>query len=129
MDVKYGEGNTRYGPGISIDMTGVEIVIAIEAYLVERGVYIGGSRTITVNGELCGSGHVYVDPSGFVVYNGETMFGRGPSQQPEQELRNLVDGEYESLAGISKKDFWDWSSGLVDGLAKRISDKIYKEYF
>ena len=44
----------------------------------------------------------------------------------ESELRNLVDGEYESLEGLSKKDFWDWAAGMVDGLTKQISDKVYK---
>ena len=45
----------------------------------------------------------------------------------ERELRSLVDGDYESLTGLSRKDFWHWASGLIDGLTKKIADKIYKE--
>jgi len=81
MDVRYGEGDTKYGPGVSIDMTGDEIATAIEAYLMAHGVHIDGPRTITVNSKLCEAGHVYVDPSGFVIDNGEMMSGRGPYQR------------------------------------------------
>lgn len=34
MEVKYGKGKTQYGPGVSIDLTGDEVVTAIDAYLV-----------------------------------------------------------------------------------------------
>lgn len=77
MRVEYGKGTTEFGPGVSIELTGDEVAIAIDAYLVSHGVHIRGSRTITVNGELCEEGHVYVDPSGFVVDNGRHLSGRG----------------------------------------------------
>ena len=80
MDVRYGEGKTEYGPGVSIDLDGSEVAIAIDAYLVSHNIFVGGPRTITVNGELCDTGRVYVDPSGFVIDNGERMSGRGPNQ-------------------------------------------------
>lgn len=79
MEVKYGEGPTKYGPGVSIELTGNEVAVAIDAWLVAQGVRVSGPRTITVNGELCDRGHVYVDPCGQVVAQGEKFSGRGPS--------------------------------------------------
>lgn len=61
---------------MSIELTGDEVATAISAYLVARGVHVDGPRTITVNGELCEAGRVYVDPSGFVVHEGERISGR-----------------------------------------------------
>ncbi len=80
MKVRHGEGRTEYGPGVQIDLTGDEVAIAIDAYLVARGVAISGPRTITVNGGLCEFGGVYVDPSGFAIRKGRKIDGRGPSE-------------------------------------------------
>jgi hypothetical protein len=77
MNVRHGNGTTEYGPGVSIDLTGDEVATAIDAWLVAHGIHVSGPRTITVNGELCAVGHVYVDPSGFVVARGEKVSGRG----------------------------------------------------
>lgn len=77
VDIKRGEGTTEYGPGVSIDLTGDEVATAIAAYLVAHDINISGPRTIRVNGELCEVGHVYVDPSGFVVSAGMMISGRG----------------------------------------------------
>lgn len=78
MEIKSGEGTTKYGPGVSIKLTGDEVASAISAWLVAHGVYISGPRTVTVNGDLCSDGLVYVDPSGFVIANGEGLSGRDP---------------------------------------------------
>lgn len=78
MKIGYGDGTTKYGPGVSIDMTGDEVALAISAYLVAHGVHTSGPRTITVNGEFCEAGRVYVDPDGFVVADGKKLSGRGP---------------------------------------------------
>ena len=83
MNVGYGGGRTEYGPGVSIDLTGDEVATAIDAWLVAHGVHVSGPRTITVNGELCENGHVYVDPSGFVVYEGKRLSGRGANATNE----------------------------------------------
>ena len=77
MNVKYGKGSTAYGPGVSISLTSEEVATAIHAWLVAHNVYISGPRTTRVNGELCDYGHVYVDPSGFVISDGEKFSGRG----------------------------------------------------
>ena len=77
MNVKLGEGTTKYGPGVNIDLDGDEVAIAISAYLVAHDVHVIGPRTIRVNGELCKSGHIYVDPSGRVVAEGVEISGRG----------------------------------------------------
>ena len=78
MDVKFGNGQTEYGPGVEIDLTGDEIATAIDSYLVAHNIYVNGPRTINVNGELCEVGRVYVDPSGFVIdQEGEKISGRG----------------------------------------------------
>ena len=49
MKVKYGKGKTEYGPGVSIELTGNDVAIAIDAYLVAHRIHVDGSRTITVN--------------------------------------------------------------------------------
>jgi hypothetical protein len=77
MKIDFGSGKTQYGPGVKIELSGDEVATAIDAYLVAHGVYVSGPRTITVNGELCEEGLVYVDPSGFVIFNGEEWNGRG----------------------------------------------------
>ncbi len=80
MNIKYGNGTTEYGPGVSIELDGNEVATAIDAYLVSHNIYVSGPRTITVNGELCEDGHVYVDPSGFVVSDGREFSGRGKNE-------------------------------------------------
>lgn len=77
MEVKFGSGKTKYGPGVSIQLTGDDIAVAIYAYLVAHGIHVSGPRTVTVNGELCELGEVYVDPSGFVIADGERFDGGG----------------------------------------------------
>jgi hypothetical protein len=77
MKIYFGEVKSEYGPGVSIELTGDEVATAIDAYLVAHGVYVGGPRTVTVNGELCELGRVYVDPSGAVVFEGKRFSGRG----------------------------------------------------
>ena len=77
MKIEHGKGTKEYGPGVSIHLDGDEIATAIDAWLGAHGVHVGGPRTITVNGELCERGHIYVDPSGCVVANGERISGRG----------------------------------------------------
>ena len=77
MNIKLGNGKTEYGKGVDIELSGEEVARAIDAYLVSLGVHVDGARTITVNGELCESGKVYVDPSVFVVSYGVKFSGRG----------------------------------------------------
>ena len=78
MRIKHGEGRSEYGPGVIIELTGEEVATAIASYLVARRVHYSGPRTITVNGELCEEGRVYVDPSGFVITSkGKKLSGRG----------------------------------------------------
>jgi len=80
MKVRFGDGKTECGPGVSIEMTGDEVATAIDAWLVSHGVCVSGPRTIRVNGDLCEEGRVYVDPSGFVVADGQMLSGRGPGR-------------------------------------------------
>jgi len=80
MEIKYGNETTEFGPGVSIDLTGDEVATAIDAWLVAHSVHVHGSRSVTVNGELCENGKIYVDPSGFVVAEGLHLSGRGPAQ-------------------------------------------------
>ncbi len=77
MNIQRGNGCTKYGPGVSIDLTGDEVATAISSWLVAHGVHISGPRTVSVNGELADVGHVYVDPVGFVITgDGEKISGR-----------------------------------------------------
>lgn len=77
MKVSQRISKTQYGPGVDITLSGDEVAIAIDAYLVAHGVHVSGPRTIRVNEELCEKGHIFVDPSGFVIYNGEKIDGKG----------------------------------------------------
>jgi len=78
LKVKHGKGTTKHGPGVRIELTGDEVAIAIDAYLVARNVVVSGPRTIQVNGALCESGLVYVDPNGFVINKkGKKISGDG----------------------------------------------------
>lgn len=75
MKVKKGKGKTEYGRGVDIKLTGDEVAHAIDTYLLAHGIIVRGSRTITVNGELCEMGRVYIDPSGFVIHKGKKIDG------------------------------------------------------
>lgn len=75
MKIYSGSGVTQYGPGVQIDLKGSEVARAISTYLHAHEVYINGPMTITVNGELCEFGEVYVDPSGKVVVKEECFYG------------------------------------------------------
>lgn len=77
MKVRHGDGKTVFGPGVVIELTGDEVALAIDAYLVAHGIHVSGARTVTVNEERCDAGEVYVDPSGFVVFEGRRISGRG----------------------------------------------------
>ena len=85
MKVNYGHGKTEYGPGIEVKLTGVEVVKAIQAYLVAHSVHLNGPCTFMVNGRLIKKGRVYVDPSGFVICEGEKLSGRGPDESSVEE--------------------------------------------
>lgn len=79
MKVEHGTSNpSGFGTGVYITLSGDELATAIDAYLVAHGICVSGPRTVTVNGMLCKDGRVFVDPSGFVIHEGERLDGRGP---------------------------------------------------
>lgn len=57
----------RQNNGVTIRLDGNEICRAIDAWLVAMHLTVRGPRTITVNGDLCKRGQVYVDPAGYVI--------------------------------------------------------------
>jgi hypothetical protein len=77
MIIKHGSGTTEFGPGVDVRLTGDEVATAIDAFLVAHGIHVIGPRTVTVNGNLCEAGKVYVDPSGRVITDGREYSGRG----------------------------------------------------
>ena len=81
MKVRHGDGKTEYGPGVTIELTGDEVAMAIATYLVAHGIHVRGPRTVTVNNELCEEGEVYVDPSGFVMAGGKRLNGDGTTDR------------------------------------------------
>jgi hypothetical protein len=82
MRIRYGKGTTEYGPGVDIQLTGDEVATAVMAWLVAHGVHVDGPRTVTVNGELCQRGRVYVDPEGFAITpRGRKFSGRGTESE------------------------------------------------
>lgn len=101
MEIMHGEVTTKYGPGVSITLSGNEIATAISAYLVAHDVHVVGPRTIRVNGELCGSGSIYVDPSGRVVAKGKAISGRGKVKAAPEKLDQYKDALNEIANGLS----------------------------
>jgi len=83
MKIKYGKNkNNTLGPGIEINLNGVEIATAINNYLVSRKIEIYGARTIRINGQSIQSGKVFIDPTGAIICknkNGDMEYfsGRG----------------------------------------------------
>ena len=75
MKIDYGVGKTQYGPGVSIELTGDEVAMAIDQYLTNMKVIVKGPRTIRVNNEPCMKGQIYVDPSGSVIYGTQHFSG------------------------------------------------------
>ena len=75
MKVKKVKGESQYGKGVLISLSGSEVATAIDAYLVARGIHVSGARTIRVNDALVSSGRVYVDPSGYVIKKGKKIEG------------------------------------------------------
>ena len=79
--VEYGENTAKYGPGVFIELSGVEVAKAIDLYLYSQDVIVQGPRTIFYDGKLlkdvC---MVYVDPSGFVIHEGEKFYGSGEKE-------------------------------------------------
>jgi hypothetical protein len=73
MTITNGKGTTKYGAGVNISLTGDEVALAIHAYLVARNVHVRGASTITVNGERCKEGNIYVDPSGECFHGNESV--------------------------------------------------------
>ena len=65
--------------GVDIHLSGDEVATAIDAYLVSHSIHVNGPRTITVNGQLCEVGKVYVDPSGQVIAEGERITSKTKS--------------------------------------------------
>lgn len=80
MEVRHGDGTTEFGPGVMIELSGDEIAIAVDAYLVAHGVSVSGPRTVRVKGTQIDDGHVYVDPCGSVVVHGTRLTGRGETE-------------------------------------------------
>jgi hypothetical protein len=79
MKIEYGSGQTKYGPGIDITLTPEDVVRAIQAYLVAKGIHVNGPATYRVNNTLIESARIYIDPSGFVIHKGRKISGRGDS--------------------------------------------------
>jgi hypothetical protein len=70
---------TKYdGKGTHIELDGNELAHAINSYLYAINVVIVGARTVTVSTNegdsgLCGGAHVYVDPSGYAIVEGDEV--------------------------------------------------------
>jgi hypothetical protein len=119
MKIEYGNGTTEYGPGVDIHLTGEEVATAVEAFLAFKGTHIEGARTITVNGDLCRRGHIYVDPSGFVIDNGKTMYGRGPGPMCHitSEIMKMVKADFITMSRAAE----------ILGITVSEARRIYKE--
>ncbi len=66
MELKVGSG-----PGVRILLDGDEVARAIDHWLHACGVLVRGPRTIRVGDNRCEPAEVYVDPSGYVMFDGK----------------------------------------------------------
>ena len=66
MDIVKGKGETLYGKGISILLTGDEVAMAIRDWIKNKATHISGPSTVLIESKLCTGAEVYVDPSGYV---------------------------------------------------------------
>ncbi len=76
--MKITERETSHGPAAEVHLSGDEVAVAIDAYLVARRFIVRGARTVLVNGDLCTDGLVLVQPSGFVINSDGERFGNKP---------------------------------------------------
>jgi len=77
IEISFGEGTTKYGTGVQIDISAQDVWLAILAYLTAHDVHITGAMTLTVNGQRIEHCGIYIDPSGRVVANGIGWNGKG----------------------------------------------------
>lgn len=113
MKVEYGKGTTEYGPGVDIKLTGTEVAEAIDLWLHTTGnLTITGPMTITVNGQLCKYGLVYVDPSGSVITQDKTFYGRGEPSTRKYEQEYKLYCEYTNQ--ITTLDHLDYNTWVLD---------------
>jgi len=96
MKITYGKRNPL-GTGVKISLTGNEVALAIDSWLMANDVRIFGPRSILINGEIGPCGFVYVDPLGFVISHGEEFSGRGP----EERVASKVD-VYNKMQQLSE---------------------------
>lgn len=81
-EITHGQGETKYGPGVDIKLTGKELVLAITTYLTAHDIHIAGARTFSVNGsQMCRDATVHVDPAGSVYAPDGTYRGSGGIEQ------------------------------------------------
>ncbi len=130
MEINYGKGTTEYGPGVEINLSGSEVATAVLAYLVSHGVYISGPRTININGELIECGSIYVDPSGFVIRDGEIFNGRGKTEQSfVDSLAELQQSQWSGRRPANRVSLAvsvEWQSHYLFGAGLRLSEVLNK---
>jgi hypothetical protein len=104
MEIKKGNGRTKFGKGINILLTGEEVGLAISAYLKANKVHISGARTIMVNGDLCNKGRIYVDPSASVIHEGKKYSGvTGEIERLEKENRESKTSSSDVRINLNQK--------------------------
>lgn len=123
MKIKQGKGTTEYGPGVEIKLTGDEVATAIDAYLVARNVHVSGARTITVNGELCNKGRVYVDPSGFVINKGKKISGNGYNRVL---LQSSISTALHNIKPTNNEDYNEEISRAINNILSKLNIEDYK---
>jgi hypothetical protein len=97
---------TPHGTAVKIVLSGNDVAVAIDAWLVARRVIVVGARTISVNGELCSHGEVYVDPSGYVLRKGAMIAASN----------SIVDGSGPTRIDSGGPIEWSRDNGDVDGV-------------
>lgn len=77
MKIRHGDGQTEHGPGVLIELTSEEVVLAIHGWLVDKRIGIEGPRTVKVNGGVVRHASVYVEPCGKVYTPTGPLLGCG----------------------------------------------------
>jgi len=124
MEISLGNGKTKYGTGVQIDLTGEDLTNAIYQYLEKNDVYVDGAATIRVDGELCRdiTAGMYVDPSANVTHLNKRYLGSGKVIDIEEKMtsneRHQLSMFDKIEKALSKKPF---SNKELDFLLKAIT--------
>ena len=127
MEVKFGEGKTEYGTGISITLDSNEVANAITKYIESKGYTINGARTVKVRAQNNqGEAEIYVIADYDMVQN-LNLHNSGSINQVSGQLPVVLAGLGVARWVVMDKNQGNsvMGNGAFNNLAGRDSAAIY----